>query len=95
MSADPQPLDHGELIVGLVDAIVAMGVVLVQAGVVSREALASAYAQAEQQQAAQPMDGPARRLATHMLAEFFAQPILSDRPRPKLVIDNDRSKTAP
>jgi hypothetical protein len=41
------------------------------------------------------MDGPARRLACHMLSEFFSQPILSDRPRPKLVIDNDRSKTVP
>jgi hypothetical protein len=37
----------------------------------------------------------ARRLATHMLGEFFSQPILSDRPRPKLVIDNARPKTAP
>jgi hypothetical protein len=41
------------------------------------------------------MDGPARRLACHMLGEFFAQPILSDRPSLKLVGDNDRSKTVP
>jgi hypothetical protein len=41
------------------------------------------------------MDGPARRLACHMLGQFFAQPILSDRPALKLVVDNDRSKTAP
>jgi hypothetical protein len=54
----------------------------------------TAYRTAEAQQAAQPMDGPARRLATHMLSEFFAAPILSDRPLPKLVIDNDR-ETAP
>jgi hypothetical protein len=39
------------------------------------------------------MDGPARRLATHMLGEFFSQPILSDRPALKLVVDNDRSAT--
>jgi hypothetical protein len=53
------------------------------------------YRTTEAQQAAQPMDGPARRLATHMLGEFFAAPLVPDRPRPKLVIDNDRSKTAP
>jgi hypothetical protein len=41
------------------------------------------------------MDGPARRLATHMLGEFFAAPLVPDRPRLKLVIDNDPSKTAP
>jgi hypothetical protein len=37
----------------------------------------------------------ARRLATHMLGEFFAQPILSDRPTLRLVVDNDPSKTVP
>jgi hypothetical protein len=30
-----------------------------------------------------------------MLGEFFAQPILSDRPALKLVVDNDRPKNAP
>jgi hypothetical protein len=29
------------------------------------------------------------------MAQFFAAPILSDRPALKLVVDNDRSKTAP
>jgi hypothetical protein len=60
----------------------------------SREALAQAYRTAEQQQAAQPMDGPARRLACHMLSEFFSQPICGGRPELKLVVDNNRSKTA-
>jgi hypothetical protein len=36
------------------------------------------------------MDGPARRLATHMMGEFFAQPLVPDRPALKLVVDNDR-----
>jgi len=76
MSGEPQPLDHGQLIVGLIDAIVALGVTLVGPGLISREALAQAYTTAEAQQAAQPMDGPARRLACHMLAEFFSQPLL-------------------
>jgi hypothetical protein len=31
-------------------------------------------------QSAQPMDGPARRLATHMMAEFFAAPLLDGKP---------------
>ena len=39
------------------------------------------------------MDGPARRLATHMLGEFFAQPLLDGKPKLQLVVDN--SKTAP
>ena len=39
------------------------------------------------------MDGPARRLATHMLSEFFSQPLLDGRPKLQLVVDN--SKTAP
>jgi hypothetical protein len=57
---------------------------------------ADAYRTAEAQQSAQPMDGPARRLATHMMAEFFAQPIRGDGPKLRLVVDNgDRSKTAP
>jgi hypothetical protein len=48
---------------------------------------------AEAQQSAQPLDGPARRLATHMLSEFFAQPLLDGKPALKLVVDI--SKTAP
>jgi hypothetical protein len=36
------------------------------------------------------MNGPARRLACHMLGEFFSQPLLADRPALKLVVDNDR-----
>jgi hypothetical protein len=32
------------------------------------------------------MDGPARRLATHMMAEFFAAPVGL-----RLVVDNDPS----
>jgi hypothetical protein len=34
------------------------------------------------------MDGPARRLATHMLSEFFSQPIRDDKPALRLVVDN-------
>jgi hypothetical protein len=45
---------------------------------------------AEAQQAAQPLSGPARRLATHMMAEFFSQPIRGDKPALRLVVDNDR-----
>jgi hypothetical protein len=52
-------------------------------------ALADAYRTTEQQQSAQPMDGPARRLATHMMAEFFAQPIRGGKPALRLVVDND------
>jgi hypothetical protein len=40
-----------------------------------REQLAAPNRTAEAQQAVQPMDGPARRLACHMLGEFFAFPI--------------------
>jgi hypothetical protein len=80
MTADPQPLDHGELIVGLVDAIVALGVTLVGAGLISREALAQAYATAERQQASQPLSGPARQLACNMMRQFFAQPLLDGKP---------------
>jgi hypothetical protein len=50
---------------------------------------AAAYRTAEQQQAAQPLSGPARRLAVHMMAEFFAQPIRGDKPALRLVVDND------
>jgi hypothetical protein len=39
------------------------------------------------------MDGPARRLATHMLSEFFSQPLVPDRPALRLVVDNDSAKT--
>jgi hypothetical protein len=44
---------------------------------------------------AQPLSGPARRLSCRMLSEFFAQPLVPDRLALKLVVDNDRSKTAP
>ena len=36
------------------------------------------------------MDGPARRLATHKLREFFAQPLLDGKSALRLVVDNDR-----
>jgi hypothetical protein len=41
------------------------------------------------------MGGPARALATHMLGEFFAQPLLDGKPTLRLVVDNGPSKTAP
>jgi hypothetical protein len=41
-------------------------------------------------QAAQPMDGPARRLTCHMLSEFFSAPLLDGKPKVRLVVDNDR-----
>jgi hypothetical protein len=52
MSADPQPLDFGEVTVGLIDSVVVLAVALVRAGLVTREQLAAAYTEAEQQQAA-------------------------------------------
>ena len=36
-----------------------------------------------------PHGRPARRLATHMQGEFFAQPIRGDKPALRLVVDND------
>jgi hypothetical protein len=37
----------------------------------------------------------ARPLAVHTIAEFFATPLIGDRNRIKLVVDNERSKTVP
>jgi hypothetical protein len=67
----------------------------VRAGILTREALAAAYQEAERQQSEQIHDGAARRLAVHTIGSFFATPILGDRPKLRLVIDNDPSKTAP
>jgi hypothetical protein len=50
---------------------------------------ADAYRTAEVQQAAQPLSGPARRLATHMMSEFFSQPLLDGKLALRLVVDND------
>jgi hypothetical protein len=44
-------------------------------------------------QAAQIHDGAARRLAVHTVGEFFAAPILGDRPKLRFVVDNDPSAT--
>jgi hypothetical protein len=41
------------------------------------------------------MDGPARRLAVHTVGSFFSAPLLDGKPALRLVVDNDRSKTAP
>jgi hypothetical protein len=49
----------------------------------------------KQQQAEQIHAGASRRLAVHTVGSFFATPVLGDRPKLRLVIDNDRSKTAP
>ena len=50
------------------------------------------YATAEQQQMAQArgVDHPARRLAVHAIGQFFAAPLIGDKPGLKLVVDNDR-----
>jgi hypothetical protein len=56
---------------------------------------ADAYRESEQQQAAQVHDRPARRLAVHTVGSFFSAPIRGGRPDLKLVVDNDRLKTAP
>jgi hypothetical protein len=67
-----------------------LAVALVRAGIVTREALADAYREAEAQQAAQIHDGEARRLAVHTIGSFFAAPLLDGRPKVRLVVDNDR-----
>jgi hypothetical protein len=36
----------------------------------------------------EPLAGPARRLATHMMGQFFAQPIRGDKPALRLMVDN-------
>jgi hypothetical protein len=45
--------------------------------------------------ASRKLGGPARRLPSHTIGEFFSAPIIGDRPALRLVVDNDRSKTAP
>jgi hypothetical protein len=54
---------------------------------------ADAYRTAEAQQSAQPMDGPARRLACNMLAEFFSAPLLDGKPKVRLVVDNSNPRS--
>ena len=39
--------------------------------------------------------GAARRLAVHTVGSFFSAPLLDGKPKLQLVVDNDRSKTAP
>jgi hypothetical protein len=96
VSADPQqPLNFAELTIGQIDAVVVLASALVRAGVISREALAQAYTEAERQQASQPLSGAARQLAVHTVGSFFAAPLLDGKPKLQLVVDNDRSKTAP
>jgi hypothetical protein len=36
------------------------------------------------------LDGPALRLACHMMAQFFSLPLLDGKPALRLVVDNDR-----
>jgi hypothetical protein len=60
-----------------------------------RVVCAAAYRRPNPNRPHNPSTGPARRLATHMMAEFFAQPILSDRPALNLVVDNDRAAGCP
>jgi len=81
-----------QLWIGVVDAIVTLGMTMVARGWISREELATVYATAEQQQMAQTpgVDHPARRLAVHAIGQSFAAPIAGDRGRIKLVVDNDR-----
>jgi hypothetical protein len=50
----------------------------------------TSYRTAGAEQAAQPMDGPARRWACHMLGEFFSQPLLDGKPKLQLVVNNDQ-----
>lgn len=88
MTTEPQPLDHGQLIVGLIDSVVVLAVALTRAGLVTREQLAEAYREAEAQQAAQIHDGAARRLAVQTVGSFFGTPIRGGRPDLKLVVDN-------
>ena len=88
-------LAESQLIVGLIDAIVALAATLIGAGLVTREQLAAAYQTAEAQQAAQPVDGAARRLAVHTLGKFFSAPVHTGKPELRLVVDNERSNTAP
>ncbi len=85
----PPAADPAELVTGIVDAIIVLGCTLVAKGLVTREELAGACREAEQQQAAQP-GGPARRLAVHTIATFFEAPVGL-----RLAVDNERSKTVP
>jgi hypothetical protein len=56
-----------------------------------REELASSYRTAAEQQAAQQpqVDPGARCLATKIISEFFAAPLVGDRSRIRLVINKE------
>lgn len=85
----PTP-DDGLLFVGLVDAIIVLASALVSKDVMTREELAELYRLAVSQQAAQGQGGSPRGLAVQTIAHFFATPVVGDRSRIKLVVDNGR-----
>jgi hypothetical protein len=74
---DPQDERLQEMMLGFADAIFALGATLANAGIVTREQLAAAMAEAQRQQLARPdARHPARLVTVALLAKLFALPVV-------------------
>jgi hypothetical protein len=75
--------DTGELYLGLIDAVLTLGVVLCNKGVLSREELAAAFAETGRQQLEKD-ESESRRVAVQHLAEFFRLAVVGADARSRL-----------
>jgi hypothetical protein len=89
--AQRPPLDAYAVLVGVLDSIVTLAQILVEAGVITHEDLAKAYRTAAAQQAKQEplVDPRVRGTPVAVLANTFAARIKPAPERPRLVVDND------
>ncbi len=75
-----QPDDRlAQILCGAADAIVGIGVVLANAGIVTREQLAEAMAEVKRQQAARYGEDAYRAYIPEMVRQFFALPLVGTR----------------
>jgi hypothetical protein len=87
-----QPKIHPDAFVGLVDAVLTLGVIMANAGLLSRAELAAAFGEADRQ-LCEGGASDARRAAVCSISEFLKLPVAGDRHLE--VIDGGRAELQP
>ena len=93
MNGPDKAFDQGDLFLGVLDAIIAIGVTLTNAEMLDRQELAVAFAETARQQREQGAS-ESRKIAVDYLGKFFALAVRGDR-RGLRLINGGRVDDAP
>lgn len=84
--APPETFNIGELVLGTLDVLVAFGVTLANAGLLTRDGIADMMRIVGEQQARQFGDNPSRRWPAETMRAFMSLPVAEGRGAAKLFV---------